>query len=158
MADSYKITLGNHRNLKVIFIHFPYTAQAVKNVKNIGAKFSNTCKAWYLNDTAQNRKNIHTLLNHAEESLSRLNISTENKKALDKYIQMLELKAYSTSTIKTYKNEFVHFLILLKQTDASTCSAEIIKRYLHYCINTLELKEATLHSKMNALKFYYEKV
>lgn len=34
----------------------------------------------------------------------------------------------------------------------------MLKRYLVYCYEKLGLKENTLHSRINAMKFYYEKV
>ncbi len=40
-------------------------------------------------------------------------ISNENLTALEKFIQQLYLKAYSPSTIKTYRNEFMQLLQLL---------------------------------------------
>jgi integrase/recombinase XerD len=33
-----------------------------------------------------------------------------------------------------------------------------VKNYLLYCINELKLSESTIHSRINAIKFYYEKV
>ena len=35
---------------------------------------------------------------------------------------------------------------------------EHLKRYLVYCYEKLRLKENTLHSRINAMKFYYEQV
>ena len=68
------------------------------------------------------------------------------------------LKAYSPSTIKTYINELTQFLIAIKATPAETFTVARIKDYLQYCFVTLKLSEATLHSRINALKFYYEQV
>jgi integrase/recombinase XerD len=72
--------------------------------------------------------------------------------------QHLILKAYSPSTIKTYLNEMNQFLAAIKNTEANTFDTDRIKKYLHYCHTTLKLSEATLHSRMNALKFYFEQV
>src|SRR5574338_1291344 len=41
-------------------------------------------------------------------------LSIENREALDQFVQQLKLKAYSASTIRTYRNEFVQLLQLLK--------------------------------------------
>jgi len=85
-------------------------------------------------------------------------ISKENKEALQKFAQQLILKSYSPSTIKTYTNEFMQFLQLIKDTPANKFTVERIKDYLQYCFEKLKLSENTLHSRMNALKFYYESV
>ncbi len=85
-------------------------------------------------------------------------LSEENKMALDNFRQLLILKSYSPSTIKTYTNEFSQFLQAIKTTNAQSFTTERIRRYLQYCFEALHLKENTLHSRVNALKFYYEQV
>lgn len=72
--------------------------------------------------------------------------------------QMLKLKGYSPSTIKTYRGEMSQLLLLLRATPADDLSTAKLKRYLLYCYEKLQLSENTLHSRMNALKFYYEQV
>jgi len=74
------------------------------------------------------------------------------------FLQHLQLKAYSNSTIRTYTSEFSLFLRLLGKTKADSFSIQRIKDYLQYCHATLQLTENTIHSRMNALKFYYEQV
>ena len=85
-------------------------------------------------------------------------LSTENLEALNKFIQLLMLKAYSVSTIKTYRNEFIQLLQLLKKKPVNELTADDLKRYLVYCYEKLHLTENTLHSRINALKFYSEQV
>lgn len=82
----------------------------------------------------------------------------ENNEALKKFKQQLILKSYSASTIRTYSNEFVQFLNTINNVPADKFSTARIKDYLQYCFEKLKLKENTLHSRMNALKFYYEQV
>ncbi len=81
-----------------------------------------------------------------------------NKHVLPAMKQQLVLKAYSPSTIKTYLNEMGIFLKTIKQHPADEFTAARLKNYLQYCHETLKLTENTLHSRMNALKFYYEQV
>jgi site-specific recombinase XerD len=83
-------------------------------------------------------------------------ISQENVQALEDYSRHLILKGYSKSTIRTYTNEFKQFLDAIKNESAKGFSESRIKDYLQYCIVTLKLSENTLHSRINALKFYYE--
>jgi len=70
----------------------------------------------------------------------------------------LIVKAYSKSTIKTYLNEMHQFLYRLGKMPADDLRAEHLKRYFVYCFEKLHLSENTLHSRMNAIKFYYEQV
>ena len=85
-------------------------------------------------------------------------LSKENKEALQQFKQQLILKSYSPSTIKTYTNEFIQFLNTIKEKPACEFTTARIKDYMQYCSEKLKLSENTLHSKINALKFYYEQV
>ncbi len=72
--------------------------------------------------------------------------------------QRLKLKAYSASTIKTYLNEMTQLLTILNNIPADELIAEHLKRYLVHCFEILKLSENTLHSRINAMKFYFEQV
>ncbi len=87
-----------------------------------------------------------------------LKLSKENNEALQKFKQQLVLKSYSPSTIRTYTNEFAQFLQIIRDIPANEFSVQRIKDYLQYCFEKLQVSENTLHSRMNALKFYYEQV
>jgi len=85
-------------------------------------------------------------------------ISAVNAHVLPAMEQRLKLKAYSQSTIKTYLGEMAQLLQLIKNTPADELTTDHLKRYLVFCFEKLMLKENTLHSRINALKFYYEQV
>ena len=85
-------------------------------------------------------------------------ISEVNKHVLPTMDQMLKLKAFSPSTIKTYLNEMSQLLQTIKDIPVDELKPEHLKRYLVYCYEKLGLKENTLHSRINAMKFYYEQV
>lgn len=85
-------------------------------------------------------------------------ISPVNNHVLPAMEQLLKLKAFSASTIRTYVNEMAQLLNILRDIPADELTPELLKRYLVYCYEHLGLKENTLHSRINAMKFYYEKV
>lgn len=85
-------------------------------------------------------------------------IHAVNKSILPKVQQHLQLKGYSISTRRTYLNEIAQFLQTIKAKPANEFTPQRIMDYLQYCYTTLKLSENTLHSRMNALKYYYEKV
>ena len=85
-------------------------------------------------------------------------INPVNAHVLPAMHQTLILKSYSASTIKTYTNEVGIFLRTIKHHSADSFSTKRLKDYLQYCSTTLGLTENTLHSRINALKFYYEQV
>lgn len=81
-----------------------------------------------------------------------------NKHVLQQMEEKLKLKAYSASTRRTYLQEMSHLLGMLKNIPADELTPAHLKRYLVYCHDELKLKENTLHSRINAMKFYYEQV
>jgi integrase/recombinase XerD len=85
-------------------------------------------------------------------------LSTENISALGKFLEQLKLKAYSPSTIRTYRNEFLQLLQLLKKKDVASLSPDDLKRYMVFAMEKERIKENTAHSRLNALKFYFEQV
>lgn len=85
-------------------------------------------------------------------------ISVVNQHVLPAMRERLRLKAYSASTMRTYVNEMAQLLQTLGNIPADELNPGHLKRYLVYCLEKLNLKENTLHSRINALKFYYEQV
>lgn len=85
-------------------------------------------------------------------------IDPVNAHVLQAMQQKLILKAYSPSTIRTYLNEMCQLLQTLNKVSADALTPEHMMRYLVYCYERLKLTENTLHSRMNAMKFYYEQV
>ena len=87
-----------------------------------------------------------------------MEISHYNMQLLLRTVEQLQLKAYSQSTLRTYKNEIGIFMQTIQNKKADTLTTEDVRRYIHYCINKLALSENTIHSRLNALKFMYEQV
>ncbi len=85
-------------------------------------------------------------------------LSDENLKALQSFIEVLQLKSYSTSTIKTYRNEFMQLLQLLKNKPVDSLTVADLKRYMVFAMENQGISENTAHSRLNALKFYFEQV
>lgn len=105
-------------------------------------------------DTIKNGK-IHST---QAAMLLQCSISDANLKALQDFLEQLKLKAYSPSTIRTYRHEFIPLLNMLKQREVSTLTIEELRKYILYCIEKQGLSESTVHSRINALKFYFEQV
>jgi integrase/recombinase XerD len=87
-----------------------------------------------------------------------MDISHYNMLLIQRTVEQLQLKAYSPSTLRTYKNEIGIFMQTLQNKKADTLASEDVRRYIHYCISNLQLSENTVHSRLNALKFLYEQV
>jgi integrase/recombinase XerD len=85
-------------------------------------------------------------------------LSEENLKALERLTEHLKLKAYSASTIRTYRNEFFQLLQLLKKKSVNDLTQDDLRRYMVYAMEKQGIKENTAHSRINAIKFYFEQV
>ncbi len=85
-------------------------------------------------------------------------ISAVNAHVIPNMQAHLKLKAYSGSTMRTYLGEMKQLLGVLKDIPADALETVHLKRYLLFCHEKLHLTENSLHSRMNALKYYYEQV
>jgi integrase/recombinase XerD len=160
-----------HRGQNRIAIKFEYNKTWIERLrKTTDARWSKTLKAWHIADTEENRKKCKLKPQVAETKNNVLEKNTNkviykekiiapiNAHILPNLKQQLILKAYSPSTHKTYINEVSVFLQHIGTRNADTLTALNIKAYLQYCLEKLKLSENTLHSRLNALKFYYEQV
>jgi integrase/recombinase XerD len=123
--------------------------------------WSQTHKCWHIPDTPENRERCG-LKNEAPANIpvktKALYLHPANQEQLRLFTEKLILKSYSSSTLKTYTNEFIQLLQLLKKRPAQELTPDDLKRYMLYCHTTLRLSENTIQSRLNALKFYYEQV
>ena len=85
-------------------------------------------------------------------------VNEHNADLLIRTTEHLQMKAYSISTIRTYRNEISAFFQTLKNKKADELGSNDVRRYIHYCSETLHLSENTVHSRLNALKYMYEQV
>lgn len=160
---------GNNR----IAVQFEYNKALNARLQKVpGARWSKTLGCWHIPDTPENRVKCGLLKNGAavlaplektkdlkiqNSKAVRVGISGNNKVQLQLFLDLLKLKAYSSSTIKTYRNEFAQLLQAIQQYPVQNLTAADLKRYLLKCIDQ-GLTENTIHSRLNALKFYYEQV
>jgi len=165
-AITYQCVVHNDQNR--ILIQFQPNDAWNKKMKNVpGAAWSKTLKGWLIPDTPENRKtcglaqnNTAVIIPKAQNQTSRTALSftsDNNKEQLQKFLELLQLKAYSPSTIRTYRNEFTQLLQLLGHLRAQDLEPHHLQRYFLYCLKK-GLSENTLHSRINAIKFYYEQV
>jgi integrase/recombinase XerD len=148
---------GTHNGQAIIWLHCPYDAAVVNHIKKWpGAKWSQGQKCWHVPDTVANRQLF--AMQPPMPTRPQPSLCAENRDALDNFVQQLVLKAYSKNTIKTYRNEFLQLLQLLKNTAVDSLTPKRLKDYFAYCHTTLQLSENTIHSRLNAVKFYFEQV
>ena len=74
------------------------------------------------------------------------------------YLELLERKRYSPSTIKTYSTYFLQFLIHFSGRDPATITRNEINKHILDLIKTRSISKSQQNQRINAIKFYYEKV
>lgn len=151
-------SFGTHNNKNVIWIRFSYHQHLNKEMTAISARWSASQKCWYVPDNAHFRQlfKLSPLPLGGKAVFQKL--SSENATALEALRQALVLKAYSPSTQKTYMTEFAQLLYILKNVPVQSLNAMKLKSYFLYCIEKLKISENQLHSRINAIKFYWEQV
>lgn len=158
MTAKVSYELDVHEGKNVILIKFPYDKALVERVKKlVGVKWSRSKKAWYVSDTSQYREKFGL----EEKVIGKeaiLKIADINRPNFQRFVDLLHLKGYSTNTIRTYTVEFSQLLYLIKDKNVNELTAEQLKSYLLYCLQTLKLSENQVHNRINAIKFYFEKV
>ena len=160
ILQNYRFSIGEHNGKNVIFVHFPYNQQWKNELKTKfpTAKWSNSKKCWYLPDVNAVRNEIN-MAPKTEMGKTTINqINPANHAALKRMHETLLLKAYSPNTIRTYCQEFSQLLYLLKDTSVDTLTPERLRSYCLYCVRKLKLSENIIHSRINAIKFYFEQV
>jgi len=155
----YEIILGKHREKNVIFFKITNDIPFLNEIKNcVGRNWSQTQKMWYLPDNSEYRKrfNISEAPIIGKRVLSK--VSEQNKTEIQKLVNQLQLFGYSANTIRTYIQDFAQYLYFIQEKPATNCTLTEVQNYLLHCINILKYSENTLHSRINGIKFYYEKV
>jgi site-specific recombinase XerD len=87
-----------------------------------------------------------------------LRLHPYNLSAFARFLHTLQLKAYSESTIRVYRQEFLLLLDVLGERSVDTLDTEQIKSYMLWLINRRNYGEMQAHTAINAIKFYFEKV
>ena len=82
----------------------------------------------------------------------------DNQQALKRFTELLELKAYSPATHKTYTGAFYALLRILGQVPVASLTRERVQAYLLWLLREKRYSEMNLHTAINALKFYFEQV
>ena len=157
---NYTYSTGEHRDRNVIFVHFQYNLLWKNELKEKFpfAKWSVSKKCWYLPDTNTVRNEIGMAPKTEIGKAVISKIHPVNYAALERMRELLLLKAYSPHTIKTYCVEFSQLLYLLKDIPVDTLTPDRLRSYLLYCVTQLKLSENIIHSRLNAIKFYFEQV
>lgn len=154
----YRFSFGSHRDREVIWVAFPKDRHLISHLRQFTkARWSATKKCWYVPDVLHYRQLFRlppkSIGKHAIQK-----IHPVNQPAFTRFCEQLVLKAYSPNTIKTYSLEFAQLLYVLKAFPVDKLSPDQLRSYCLYCMQKCHLSENQMHSRLNALKFYFEQV
>ena len=163
-----------HKGEAIVAIKFAYNNKVIDLIKQIdGAKWSQSKKYWYFI-----KKDFHlpfffevlsdlafidysALSNKAIIDQKVIETSkTENSKPKlpQSYYDILDQKRYSDSTKKTYINYFGNFINAFKNQKLDDISCVAINQYILELIRKHTISSSQQNQRINAIKFYYEKV
>ncbi|PZP50848.1 MAG: integrase [Pseudopedobacter saltans] len=154
------LTFGIHREKEVIWVAFDYNKDVLKDVKWLlpTVKWSNSQKTWYVPDVDSVRELLQLPPKEYGGKRVMSKLSSNNQEQLQKMIAELRLRAYGEPTIRTYSVEVAQLMYLLKEFPIQNLTSERLRSYLLYCFEVEGISINQMHSRLNALKFYFEKV
>jgi len=86
------------------------------------------------------------------------NRDTRQVKLPDGYIEKLEQKRYSPNTIRSYSAYFIDFMLYFEKRALECITKDEINGYILHLIRNQSISESQQNLRINAIKFYYEKV
>ena len=164
----------NHRNKDYLFLRFPYNDNLIHTAKKtLSAKWSRRERAWYLDNSPTNLKQIFIAFKGKaiiDNSSLGLQVktkyrtvnktfkihSTKKKKAPIEFVEFLKRRRYSSNTIKTYVFFVEQFQQFIHPLDLKSVQMETITSFMNYLILTKKVASSTQNQAINALKSYFE--
>src|ERR1051326_8818399 len=177
------LSLKEHRGKGRIFIEFSYNKKINDAIRQLpGIQWSRTHEKWHLpaeknavkalqqeisslavidisilkKQLEEKKKLPLAMLPSATQKIMLHELCAGNQLALDIFIKTLQLKPYSSKTIKTYRTEFGVLLKLLGRHPVNDLQEGHIKSYILYLLQKKNYSESHAHTAINAIKFYFE--
>lgn len=172
-----KIKQGTHQQRDVVWFYFSYNSTLLEAIKGIpGTQFSHNQKAWY---QFEEDFNLNLCFNHFRDiafldykgykkkqtkqkfalSYSKQDYTHRAYTKLPKgYHDMLIQKHYSDKTITTYCAYMKDFVNHHNDKVVETLTTSDINNYLLFLIENYNASISEQNQRINAIKFYYEKV
>jgi integrase/recombinase XerD len=159
----------------IIRFDFNSDKALINKIKTIeGMLWNQNQKFWYIPKSNFELNTVFNLINPiAYLNYSGLRITTavckpkkEKIKAIpksevrlpEKFVNLLQQKRYSENTIGIYKSYFADFMRYFKEKKLEDISKEEINSYILNLIREKNISSSQQNQRINAIKFYYEKV
>ncbi|GAB4317424.1 MAG: site-specific integrase [Bacteroidales bacterium] len=168
---------GMYRDKEVVSFAFSYDQKVIAAVKKIeGIRWSRRKRFWYIKREQFNLNKVFQVLvpvafvdYHAlkkEESRPAAQIKYDQKdlnkkkpvRIPEEYKNLLDQKRYSENTKDIYISYFRDFIRHFENRAPETIEKEEINHYILDLIKTKGISSSQQNQRINAIKFYYEKV
>lgn len=171
-----------HRGRSVILIYFNRDSELQQICKNIGATYSATHKAWYIDNNRENLKlifnsfkqiafvdavkifNSNEIVNHyTTESKKHVetrnsNLNPQKELKIHEFKQWLLSKRYSLNTIKTYTDAIRTFLRFFNNKQLHDINHKDLIQFNNEYILLNNLSTSYQNQIVNAIKLFFKKI
>lgn len=175
------VTKEFHRGRSVLLIHFKRDLELQNICKKIGASFSATHKAWYLDNNKENLKlilnsfkqkafvdanevfNYFQLTNPLKDE-KKINtkifieLNKEKELKIQEFSNWLHSKRYSLNTIKTYTDALRTFLRFFNDKQIHEINHKDLIRFNNEYIIKKQLSSSFQNQIVNAIKLFFKKI
>ena len=171
MENSVRVELVRSviNDLPVIMIRFEWDLKLISRLKESGlARWSPEKRAWYIYEKNFNESKFREWIGSSafipdliglDEKLSNTGLLRAGICNLPEgYLEKLKIKRYSDSTIRTYSTYMLDFMMSFKGQDLTAITTDQINTYILDLIKNKRISESQQNQRINAIKFYYEKV
>lgn len=161
----------------MVFIRFTYNNNFKERLKDsfLEAKWSASNKLWHipkenfqLNTFFESFKDL-AFINYSElkTKIPVSDLETSNRYVYshrktinlpERYLEMLQQKRYSQSTISIYSNYFKDFIHFFSEEVLEDISVEQINEYILKLIKENGISGSEQNQRISSIKFYYEKI
>jgi len=169
-----KLIPETYRDKLIVTFRFEYNKDLISKIKKIeGITWSQSKRTWYI---PKENFNLHQVFENLK-AVTYLDYSTLMQEKPDKpkpispkpqlkpdvkipeaYINLLIQKRYSLNTQKIYLSYFSDFMRHFNHSKLERVSKEEINTYILMLIKTHNISSSQQNQRINAIKFYYEKV
>lgn len=146
---------GIFSDQKVIFIDFDFDWNIIEQLKSYSKSiYIPSEKRWYIT------KITFDLIELKQNLSDKIKVDSSALQPIipEKYLALLQQKRYSENTIKTYLFYFSDFIKYFAESELSNISIEMINHYILELIEKKNISHSQQNQRINAIKFYYEKV
>ena len=168
-----------HKNRVHIGLHYPFDPALTSLVKKLNARWSQTNKCWYVNDTAENIKEIYRLFsgvaeikrgesfitpplppgkNNSITADCKKELSDEVKSKVLKFKYHLLSRRYSESTVGTYIDALQSFLRFYADKPVNKITNNDIVVYNNEYILKNNLSASYQNQVVNAIKLFFSRI